>query len=157
MVLAENKVGIQLLEYIRIKEEELLECNYQPVTGSFAVVTIDGKYVLGFNKWRKQWEFPAGHIEKGETPREAATRELFEETHQKVKALEFKGLFKIYDARNRACRYRAMFYGELDKFNPYIKSEKDEMDDILLWDMVQDIGYVDEVDLMMVKMSLYSN
>ena len=80
MVLAENKSGWKLLAYIKIEEADIN--NLDNVTGAFAVLKIRNKYVLGYNRWRKQWEFPAGHIEKGETPRCAAQRELFEETHQ---------------------------------------------------------------------------
>lgn len=39
-----------------------------------------GKFVFVRHKLRDTWELPAGHIEKGETPYEAACRELFEET-----------------------------------------------------------------------------
>ncbi len=81
MVLAENKSGWKLLDYLNIKEADIDK--YTNVTGTFAILKIKNKYVLGYNKWRKQWEFPAGHIEEGETPRYAAERELLEETHQR--------------------------------------------------------------------------
>ena len=64
-----------------------------------AILKIADKYIVGYNPWRKQWEFPAGGIEEGETSREAAIRELYEETHQKNEMLDFKGLFKVQDAR----------------------------------------------------------
>ncbi|MCF8360131.1 MAG: NUDIX domain-containing protein [Prolixibacteraceae bacterium] len=38
------------------------------------------KYVFVRHKLRETWELPAGRIEKGETPYEAACRELYEET-----------------------------------------------------------------------------
>ena len=39
-----------------------------------------GKIVMVKHKKRNTWEIPGGHIEKGETPEEAAKRELYEET-----------------------------------------------------------------------------
>jgi 8-oxo-dGTP diphosphatase len=38
-----------------------------------------GKWLLSKHKERTTWETQGGHIEKGETPLEAAKRELFEE------------------------------------------------------------------------------
>ncbi|MBQ6895171.1 MAG: NUDIX hydrolase, partial [Clostridia bacterium] len=45
---------------------------------------------------------------EGETAREAAIRELYEETHQKNEMLEFKGLFKVEDAKGNI-KYQAIF------------------------------------------------
>ena len=38
------------------------------------------KWIFSKHKERTTWESPGGHIEKGETPLEAAKRELFEES-----------------------------------------------------------------------------
>lgn len=150
MVLAENKSGWKLLEYLDIKETDIDK--YINVTGAFAILKIKDKYVLGYNNWRKQWEFPAGHIEEGETPRCAAERELFEETHQRNSNLIFKGLAKVSDAKDYI-RYQVIFYCEQEELSEFIKNDDDEMDKILLWDMVENIGYIDEVDLKIVQIS----
>lgn len=150
MVLAENKSGWKLLEYLDIKEIDIDK--YINVTGAFAILKIKDKYVLGYNNWRKQWEFPAGHIEEGETPRCAAERELLEETHQRNSKLIFKGLAKVSDAKD-CIRYQAIFYCEQEELSEFIKNDDDEMDKILLWNMVENIDYIDEVDLKIVQIS----
>ena len=35
----------------------------------------------------------------------------------------------------------------------YLKIEENEMDEIILWDLIQDIGYVDECDLKILELS----
>lgn len=149
-MLAKNKFGWTLLEYLNIDEDEI--SNFDNVTGAFAVINVNGKYLIGYTSWRNQWEFPAGGIEKGETAREAAERELFEETHQKCKNLEFRGLFKIMKPDGEI-KYQAVFLGFQDELVSFEKTDGDEMDKLMLWDLKEDIGYVDECDLKMVELS----
>lgn len=148
-MLAKNKSGWILLEYIDIEEKNIEK--YENVTGAYAILKIKDKYVIGYNGWRKQWEFPAGGIDEGETAREAAIRELYEETHQKNEELEFKGLFKVEDAKGKI-KYQTVFVGEQNELSPFQYEENDEMDEIKLWDMKEDIGYVDECDVKIVRM-----
>lgn len=148
-MLAKNKSGWILLEHLDITEEEIV--NYEKVTGAFAIVTVDGQYIIGYNKWRQQWEFCGGGIEPGETAREAAIRELFEETHQRVTELVFKGISRMQRPNGEFC-YQAVFTGVVERLEPFEATDEDEMSDIMLWDLKQDIGYVDECDLKIVEM-----
>lgn len=53
-----------------------------------------------FSHWRgdSYWVFPKGHSEKGESPVQTATRELFEETGVQLKSVDTKHPFVItYD------------------------------------------------------------
>ena len=153
-VIAKNRSGWILQEYINIPEEEISD--YPNVTGSYAIVKVCGKYLIGYNIWRKQWEFPAGGIEEGETARQAAYRELLEETHQGDLALEFKGLFKVTDSHGKQ-KYQAVFLGEKEALEPFTCSEGDEMSEIRLWDLKEDIGYVDELDAAIVTIVAENN
>lgn len=60
-------------------------------------VVLDNKKVLLIQvktiKGRKLWTFPKGHIEAGETPRQAALREVLEETGYRAKII--KPLLKV--------------------------------------------------------------
>lgn len=146
--IAKNKSGWILHEYISIQEEQISE--YPNVTGSYAIVKVGDRYLIGYNDWRKQWEFPAGGIENGETARQAAYRELLEESHQGNLELEFKGLFKVTDSHGKQ-KNQAVFLGKKGALEPFVYSENDEMSKISLWDMKEDIGYVDELDVAIVK------
>lgn len=44
------------------------------------MAVYNGKWIFCMHRERDTWEHPSGHIEPGETPLEAAKRELYEET-----------------------------------------------------------------------------
>lgn len=152
-MLAVNKSGWTLLDFLRIEEEEIK--NYNNVTGAFAILNVGGEYLFGFNPWRQQWELPAGGIEQGETAREAAERELLEETHQKNSKLTFKGLAKIRKPDGEI-RYQAVYECFQECLQPFDREVDDEMDQIMLWDLKREIGYVDECDLKILELACLS-
>lgn len=44
----------QFIDFLVIHEHEM--DNYSPIAGSYAIVKCSGKFLICYNKWRKQWE-----------------------------------------------------------------------------------------------------
>ncbi|MFC4559208.1 NUDIX domain-containing protein [Virgibacillus kekensis] len=135
--------GYEFVEFIRMQESEM--DNYSPLAGSFAVIECKGNYLLCYNIWRQQWEIPAGKREADETPKECAIRELCEETGQQVDDMEFLGILKKKRVSNQTMKHNPAYFKKVDELKPF--RENDETSKILLWDLNEDIGYIDEVDV----------
>ena len=73
MILKDSR-GNEFVEMIDV-EENVAMAEYAPVTHCLAVVMVGSDYLLGWNKWRKDWEIFGGCIETGESMRECITRE----------------------------------------------------------------------------------
>lgn len=138
-----NNMGFEFMDFIITSEEEIF--NFQPTAGSYAIVNCANKYLIGYNTLRNQWELPAGKREQNETPKECAIRELYEETGQVVKDLEFKGLIKVKNIRTCTIKYNPVFYTKCEHLQPF--KENDETSEIKLWDLKEEIGFIDSVDI----------
>ena len=78
-----------------IKIYDLGFCNEKEYTRVVCVSKYKDKFVFSYNKKRKGWEIPGGHIEEGETWQEAAKREMYEETGATKIKLEPVCVYKI--------------------------------------------------------------
>lgn len=83
--------------------------------------------VLVFNVYRKVWELPGGLIDPGETPREAAARELHEEAGATVDSMNWLGLVEVQDG---ASHFGAVYRGEISSLETV---ESDEVGAIAFW------------------------
>ena len=135
--------GFQFLDFIFTKEEDLQF--YSPLAGSFAVIKCDGRVLIVYNKWRQQWELPAGKREGTETAKQCAVRELFEESGQFVENLEFTGLLKLKRVSNGKIKFNPVYTAAIEQLQPF--TANDETTEIKLWDGVEEIGCFDEMDL----------
>lgn len=62
-----------------------------PMPAALAAVWHGRHLLLVFDRFRHQWELPGGRIDPGETPRQAAVRELHEESGLHVPAVTLAG------------------------------------------------------------------
>lgn len=82
-------------------------------------------YIFVKHKDRSTWEIPGGHIEDGESPFEAAERELIEETG----AMNFviKEICNYSVNRNNGKSYGRLFYAEIKSFSNKLNFETIEV------------------------------
>ncbi len=112
-----------------ISTYDLGYCDESEYTRVVCVCRYKDKYLFSYNKKREGWEIPGGHIEDGESWKDAAKREMYEET----------GATKI--DLTPICVYKISTYGllcfcnilELEKL-----PEEYEMSEIMLSDDLPD-------------------
>ena len=90
-MIVKDSVGNELLAIINVSEEQA-EKQYSPVTHALLVVKIGEEYLLGWNRWRQDWEIFGGCKEEGETLRECIIREAEEELGLKNVEYTYLGL-----------------------------------------------------------------
>jgi len=76
---------------------------------SAAIIVSDGRVLMvrrRISEGELMWQFPAGGIEQGETPEQAAVRETLEETGLEVKATKLIGQ-RVHPKTQREMSYTA--------------------------------------------------
>ncbi|WP_261571053.1 NUDIX hydrolase [Frankia gtarii] len=103
-----------------------------PLTVSLVALWHDGRMLLVFNRQRACWELPGGMIDPGETPRQAAIRELHEESGYQLDDLTFAGYARFVLGPEQRAEYAAIYTGRATPANAF--DPNDEITAIIWWD-----------------------
>ena len=106
------------------------------------IVFIDNKVLLVKNRLRKEykeyydsgfWGFPKGHMEEGESPLDAAEREVFEETGFKVKCISEKPIAESrYTIEYGESIEKTVWFYEMKVIEEFVKEPDEEIEEIAI-------------------------
>lgn len=89
------KNGAEIIEKLNISEDEAIQ-TLPNLNHALVIVKIDDDYLLGYHKWRDDWETFGGLIEDGESLRECIERECEEELGIRDMDFKYLGIVHYY-------------------------------------------------------------
>ncbi len=104
-----------------------INSNFEKYRYKYSVIVAKSneKWVLCKHKERDTLEFPGGHIEAGETPLQAAERELFEESGAVTYTMKEVGAYSVKRGANIS--YGMLYYADVSEFAVLPESEMEKV------------------------------
>lgn len=125
--------GNALQSFEVLPEDELVRLDPSiPLPLSLVVLWCAGRCLMVFDRWKQQWELPGGQLEEGESAREAAWRELHEETGQRPDVLTFTGVVTFALGSEQRKEHAAVYSGTVSSEGDFMDSQ--EIERITWWD-----------------------
>ncbi|GAB3426413.1 NUDIX hydrolase [Flindersiella endophytica] len=115
-----------------------------PLAASLVVLWCDGRCLMVFNRFRDAWELPGGMVDPGESAREAAFRELEEESGQRPGALDLAGVALSRVAPDDRLEHLAIYHGRIESPLPFTPNE--EMSRSIWWDPAEPLPGLAPID-----------
>ncbi len=115
------------------------------------------RVLMAFNRFRQAWELPGGQIDPGETSRQAAARELLEETgHVAEGELCFVGFASFTLGPDRRAEYGALFTGQAADTTQCFTAN-DEIAATRWWDLRESLpGRIQPLDAHLAELSRHT-
>jgi 8-oxo-dGTP diphosphatase len=141
----EQDDGSALLAFERIPEPGL-DCldPTVPLTAALVVLWYEGRCLMVFNRFRQAWELPGGMLDPGESAREAAFRELAEESGQRPESLDLVGVARTRVAPDNRLEQLAIYRGRIATPLPFAPNT--EMSDCTWWDPNERLAALQPID-----------
>jgi 8-oxo-dGTP diphosphatase len=103
-----------------------------------------------FDRWKQAWELPGGVREDNESPRDAAWRELHEETGQRPGELQYVGVATIRFGDDGRLEYAALFTARI--VDPLPFAPNSEIEKTYWWDVTDDLRGMAEIDTYLARL-----
>lgn len=132
----------------QINLHKLSAARPEELTRVVCVSRYKGKWVFCKHKQRDTWEIPGGHIEAGEDYKEAAQRELYEETGATDIILEPVCLYSISS-------FGMLCFAEITNLGDLPESEIEKIG--FFEDIPENLTYPDSHKLLFEKVKEYKN
>lgn len=149
-MLAQDHEGNTLLAFLPVAEHQTT--GIAPLPCALVALWRGDDLLLVRNRHRECWELPGGGIEPGETPRQAAVRELREESGYEAEALGFAGFAHFHLVSRSRTEYAALYTGRAGRSHPF--APDGEITAITWWDGTRPLpGRVQVMDVTLARMS----
>ncbi|MBX3081992.1 MAG: NUDIX hydrolase [Anaerolineae bacterium] len=152
MGMARARNGDELVEFHPMLELPVPAGRFSvPLTFACVVVKHQDAVLYVYNVFHNEWQLPAGNLEAGETPQQAAVRELFEESGQVAPSLTYAGVVLLHLARSNQFELGALYTGTLETLQPFAANT--ETDRLMFWTPAQPISeYINEIGIKLAEL-----